>query len=250
MNSLAGLAAANQARSLAGYRQGPVPHARRPEEGSRRPSRQFIDASVAVLPARLCCATRATHLHGNIGLAYMMRNREHDVDSALRHWQRMRSIAGNRMTERYSEFTQIGAPSTPPASGLTTATSSSATSTCRIGRDLPAPAGGPALRLEPVAEQRLWRRIRAPGACAAALRIRDQIADARRAWHASRPEPFTRMETQRASPYRAPVCLDRDHHLPLVVPLAARALLRLHARPRSSPASSPRGARLRPAVGR
>jgi Flp pilus assembly protein TadD len=33
-------------------------------------------------------------LHGNIGLAHMLRNRGDDVEAALRHWQRMLALGG------------------------------------------------------------------------------------------------------------------------------------------------------------
>lgn len=44
-------------------------------------------------------------LHGNIGLAHMMRNRGDDVDAALRHWQRMLVLGGKTASKRYQELT-------------------------------------------------------------------------------------------------------------------------------------------------
>ncbi len=46
-------------------------------------------------------------LHGNIGLAYMMRNRGGDVDAALRHWQRMQALGGAEARRRYEELTAL-----------------------------------------------------------------------------------------------------------------------------------------------
>jgi len=46
-------------------------------------------------------------LHGNIGLAYMIRNRESDVESALRHWQHMRRLGGAAQARRYEELTAM-----------------------------------------------------------------------------------------------------------------------------------------------
>lgn len=46
-------------------------------------------------------------LHGNIGLAYMIRNRETDVDSALRHWQQMRRLGGAEQAKRYEQLTRL-----------------------------------------------------------------------------------------------------------------------------------------------
>jgi hypothetical protein len=46
-------------------------------------------------------------LHGNIGIAYMLRNRSSDVEAALRHWERMRRIARGSMDGRYAELAQL-----------------------------------------------------------------------------------------------------------------------------------------------
>lgn len=46
-------------------------------------------------------------LHGNIGLAYMLRNRGSDVEAALRHWQRMLALGGERAGKRYEELTAL-----------------------------------------------------------------------------------------------------------------------------------------------
>jgi len=46
-------------------------------------------------------------LHGNIGLAYMMRNREQDVENALRHWQRMLDLGGAEQRRRYEQLTAM-----------------------------------------------------------------------------------------------------------------------------------------------
>ena len=46
-------------------------------------------------------------LHSNIGLAYMIRNRQDDVEAALRHWQRMRETGGAWSERRYRELTAL-----------------------------------------------------------------------------------------------------------------------------------------------
>ena len=46
-------------------------------------------------------------LHGNIGIAYMLRNRPNDVEAALRHWERMRVIARGAMDGRYADLAQL-----------------------------------------------------------------------------------------------------------------------------------------------
>ncbi len=46
-------------------------------------------------------------LHGNIGLAYMLRNRGDDVEAALRHWQRMLTLGGAGAGKRYEELTAL-----------------------------------------------------------------------------------------------------------------------------------------------
>jgi Flp pilus assembly protein TadD len=43
-------------------------------------------------------------LHGNIGLAYMIRNRGDDVEAALRHWQLMLAVGGEKAGRRYQEL--------------------------------------------------------------------------------------------------------------------------------------------------
>lgn len=46
-------------------------------------------------------------LHGNIGLAYMLRNRGSDVEAALRHWQRMLAVGGATASRRYEELSAL-----------------------------------------------------------------------------------------------------------------------------------------------
>ncbi|MGI5818812.1 MAG: tetratricopeptide repeat protein [Armatimonadota bacterium] len=46
-------------------------------------------------------------LHGNMGLAYMLRNRGDDVEAALRHWQRMLALGGASAGRRYEELTAL-----------------------------------------------------------------------------------------------------------------------------------------------
>lgn len=46
-------------------------------------------------------------LHGNIGLAFMIRNRGSDVEAALRHWQRMQQLGGAAVMRRYEELTAL-----------------------------------------------------------------------------------------------------------------------------------------------
>ncbi|GEM_PF-6334340 len=46
-------------------------------------------------------------LHGNIGLAHMLRNRGDDVEAALRHWQRMLALGGANAGKRFEELTAL-----------------------------------------------------------------------------------------------------------------------------------------------
>jgi tetratricopeptide (TPR) repeat protein len=118
-------------------------------------------------------------LHGNIGLAYMLRNHENDVEAALRHWERMRAIGGGAMENRYAELAQMENLADPTRVGF-----DDRNDTLR-GLEPLRWVTVPALRatglryaIEPVAVQRPWRLSAAAPRLQRALQLRDAIAAA------------------------------------------------------------------------
>lgn len=177
INTLAALAAAKQARKWQDAVKTQSLMAEGKKQALTRRARQFMDAAVQYFRQALLHNELIPSLHGNIGLAYMLRNQEHDVESALRHWQRMRSIAGPEMSKRFTELTQI--QSLEHASRVQFDDSEVA---CReidvpawVSTMPPQPAGLHYV-LEPVSEQHEWRLATSNEALKGALEIRDLIA--------------------------------------------------------------------------
>jgi hypothetical protein len=182
MNALAGLAAGNQARGWieSARSQSLMPEAKKKAIGQH--AHQFMDAAVQYFRQALQLAELNASLHGNLGLAYMLRNREHDVESALRHWQRMRSITGERAGRRYNEFTQI--------ESMEHATRVRFDDTDIVCNEID-PAQWLAVRppqmaglhhiLEPVSEMGEWRLVASDSEVRHALQLRDRISQGVRA---------------------------------------------------------------------
>ncbi len=182
MNALAALAAAQQARQWqeAVKTQSLMPEGRKLVLTKR--ARQFLDAAVQYFRQALLHNELSPTLHGNMGLAYMLRNQEHDVESALRHWQRMKAIAGAEVGRRYTDFTQI--QTLEHAARIQFDDSEAA---CReievrqwVCAQPPQPAGLHYV-LEPAAEGHEWRLITANPRLRRALHLRDLIADGKAA---------------------------------------------------------------------
>jgi tetratricopeptide (TPR) repeat protein len=182
MSALAGLAAGNQARGWAESvrSQSLMPEAKK--KAVTQHAQQFMDAAVQYFRQALHLTELNASLHGNLGLAYMLRNREHDVESALRHWQRMRAITGERAGRRYNEFTQI--ESMEHAARVrfddTDVVCYEVDPAQWLGVSPPQMAGLHHI-LEPVAEVGDWRLVAQDGEVRHALQLRARISQRARA---------------------------------------------------------------------
>lgn len=108
MYMLAALAAARQGQELSVMARGHLlmPDGRRDHLKDR--ASDLINTAIHYFSQALLRNESDPVLHGNLGLAYMLRNGEHDVESALRHWERMRALGGGAMARRYAELTASG----------------------------------------------------------------------------------------------------------------------------------------------
>lgn len=177
MNALAALAAARQARKWQDSvkTQSLMPEGKK--QALTKRARQLMDTAVQYFRQALLHNELNPSLHGNIGLAYMLRNQEHDVEAALRHWQRMRAIAGTELARRYSEFTQI--QSIEHAARVQYDDREVACRPIDVAQWVTTAPPDPAplhYVLEPVSEQREWRLVTANEELQRALAVRDTIA--------------------------------------------------------------------------
>lgn len=177
MNILAGLCAGTQARAWMDLARGQTIQSEARRKATLQHSHQFMDAAVQYFRQALHLAELNASLHGNLGLAYMLRNREHDVESALRHWQRMRAITGERAGRRYTEFSQIES-----AEHASRVRFDDTDVSCReidplmwLAVRAPQMAGLHFI-MEPVAEGGEWRLAAHGRELREALRLRDRIA--------------------------------------------------------------------------
>lgn len=177
MNALAALAAARLARTWQDAVKTQSLMAEGKKQSLTRRARQLMDAAVQYFRQALLHNELNPALHGNIGLAYMLRNQEHDVEAALRHWQRMRAIAGDELARRYSEFTQI--QSAEHAARVQYDDREVACRPIDVAQwvsTLPPEPAPLHYVLEPVSEQREWRLVTENGQLQRALMVRDMIA--------------------------------------------------------------------------
>ncbi len=177
MNTLAGLSSAREARDCLNSMRTQSLMSDTKKDALKRRAAQFMDAAVQYLRQALLRNELDPTLHGNIGLAYMLRNREHDVEAALRHWQRMRSIVGEELSKRYTAFTQI--QSAEHASRVQFDDSDISCRDVNVPDWVATPPVQPAgLRyvLEPVSEQHDWRLIAHSETLRSALKVRERIA--------------------------------------------------------------------------
>ena len=118
-------------------------------------------------------------LHGNIGIAYMLRNHENDVEAALRHWERMRAIGGGAMEYRYAELAQMENLADPTRVGFDDRNDK--LRDLEPLRWLAVPPPRPTsirYAIDPVAVQRPWRLAATSPRLQQALELRDAIAAA------------------------------------------------------------------------
>ena len=115
-------------------------------------------------------------LHGNIGLAYMIRNRETDVESALRHWQHMRRLGGAEQAKRYEELTAlVDAKEGTRAEFDETLMNFRPLDPHKALTNLPPSVAGPHYAMLPVTQEADWVLISSDREVRRALRLRERI---------------------------------------------------------------------------
>lgn len=116
-------------------------------------------------------------LHGNIGIAYMLRNHDNDVEAALRHWERMRTIGGGAMEHRYAELAQMENLADPTRVGFDDRNDKLRGLEPLRWLAVPPPQPtGIRYAIEPTAVQRPWRLAASSARLQQALELRDAIA--------------------------------------------------------------------------
>ena len=177
MNTPAALAAARQALSLqlAFRTQLLLPEAKRDQ--LRHRTLELLNVAVHYFRQALLRNELDPILHGNLGIAYMLRNEEHDIDAALRHWERMRTIGGGAMEERYAELAQIGNLAHPARVGFDDRNMKlRALDVLRWVAVAPPRPAGLRFVVEPVVVHQPWRLVVGTEILQEALTLRDQIA--------------------------------------------------------------------------
>lgn len=176
LNTLAALAAARQAQKLQLlYRTGMLSEARRGQLRAR--ALELLNVAVHYFRQGLLRNEMDPVSHGNLGIAYMLRNREHDVESALRHWERMRAIGGGKMERRYSELAQMENLADPSRVGFDDRNAKLRGLELLRWLAVPPPRpSGVRFVMEPVAVQLPWRLVAYSPRLRQALALRDRIA--------------------------------------------------------------------------
>ena len=176
LNSLAALSAARQAQRLRlVYKTQMLSQAKRDQV--RKRSLELLNVAVHYFRQGLLRDEMDPTSHGNLGIAYMLRNHEHDVESALRHWERMRAIGGGAMQRRYTELAQM--ENLTDSSRVAFDDRKATLQGLELLRWLAVPAPRPGsvrFIMEPVAVQLPWRLVAHAPRLRAALQLRDEIA--------------------------------------------------------------------------
>lgn len=173
----AGLAAAQQAQELQLLARGHLLMTEAKRDQLRARAQDLLNAAVHYFTQALTRNDMNPGLHGDLGIAYMMRNHEHDIESALRHWERMRAIGGGAMEHRYAELAQIGSASGGTRVAFDDRDLKLRDLAVRRWLAVPPPTpGGLRFRLEPVAVQQPWRMTVGAEDLRRALEMRAQVA--------------------------------------------------------------------------
>ncbi len=114
-------------------------------------------------------------VHGNIGLAYMLRNRGSDVEAALRHWQLMQMVGGAAARRRYEELTALTPEEGTRARFDETIMNVRALNPRACVTTIPPRLSGPRYALQTVTEDTSWRLLSDDPAVRRALRARDRL---------------------------------------------------------------------------
>jgi tetratricopeptide (TPR) repeat protein len=118
-------------------------------------------------------------VHGNLGIAYMLRNQEQDIEAALRHWERMRAIGGGAMQQRYAELAQMENLADPSRVGFDDRNAKlRGLDVLRWVTVSPPRPTGIRFIVEPAAVQQPWRLAAGTKRLQAALALRDEVAAA------------------------------------------------------------------------
>ena len=177
LNVLAALAAARQAQriQLLFKTQLMSEHKR---EQLRSRSLELLNVAVHYFRQALLRNELDPTLHGNIGIAYMLRNRQNDVEAAVRHWERMRAIGGGAMARRYAELAQMENLADPSRVGFDDRSSKlRGIDALRWLAVAPPRPCGVRFVIEPVAVQQPWRLAAGTDRLRVALQYRDRIAE-------------------------------------------------------------------------
>lgn len=120
-------------------------------------------------------------LHGNTGLAYMLRNRGSDVEAALRHWQRMLALGGKQMGRRYEELAALAHSGEGERAEFDEALMEfRSLDPRRCLMTLPPRLSGPRYALQPIVEEDEWRLISDDPQVREVLRRRERLAALRK----------------------------------------------------------------------
>ncbi len=114
-------------------------------------------------------------LHGNIGLAYMLRNRGSDVEAALRHWQRMQAVGGAAARRRYEELTALKPEEGAHARFDETIMNVRALDPRLCVTTIPPRLSGPRYALHTIAEETSWRLLSDDPGVQRVLRARERV---------------------------------------------------------------------------
>lgn len=176
LNTLAALAAARQAQRVRLlYKTQMLSDNKRDQLRAR--TLELLNVAVHYFRQALLRNELDPTSHGNLGIAYMLRNRKQDVEAALRHWERMRAIGGGAGQRRYEKLAQMENLADPSRVGFDDRNAK------LRGLDVlrwlaVAPPRPPGIRfvIEPVAVQLPWRLVTASERLKQALLLRDRIA--------------------------------------------------------------------------
>ena len=114
-------------------------------------------------------------VYGNVGLAYMLRNRGSDVEAALRHWQRMQVLGGAAARRRYEELTALKPEEGTQARFDETIMNVRALDPRLCVTTIPPRLSGPRYVLHTIAEDTSWRLLSDDPGVQRVLRARDRL---------------------------------------------------------------------------
>jgi len=120
-------------------------------------------------------------LHGNIGLAFMLRNRGNDVEAALRYWQRMLALGGEHAGKRYQELTEMAHGKGEARAQFDEALMefrSLDPHRCMVS--MPPRLSGPRYALQPITDEMDWEIVSDDPTVRDLLRRRDRLAGLRK----------------------------------------------------------------------